>query len=335
MITVVNLRTLLLLLLTLFGVGQQALADDMRPTSLSIQAESKTEFQIVFKVPTLGTKVIKLDVVFDKDTKEASAKNSYYSAGSYVQTWKVKRETGMAGMTVTVKGMGRNSTDVLLRIADSEGKNQTTVINAEKPVFEVPENMEGKGAFLTYMNIGIEHILVGLDHLLFVSCLIFVSATAKTLLQTITGFTLAHSITLVLVTTFNLNLPIPPVEAVIALSIIFLAWEIAKDKKDSLSLKYPVLVSSSFGLLHGFGFATVLGDIGLPEGARFTALAAFNVGVEIGQILFVGVLCSLFILLAKISERFTKARMRLTVSYGCGIIATVWFIERLQVFPTV
>ncbi len=329
----IYLKHILWILITLFSVSP-AVADDMRPTSLSIQALSETEFQVVFKVPAAGNKVIKLAVTFDDDTQDVSVKNSYFATGSYVQSWTVSREAGLPGMVVSIDGVERNSADVLLRIVDIDGKNQTTVLNIETPSFEIPEDMQGEGAFVTYLKIGIEHILVGLDHLLFVSCLIFVSASAKTLFHTITGFTLAHSITLILVTGLNLTLPIPPVEAVIALSIIFLAWEIAKDRKDSLSLKYPVMVSSSFGLLHGFGFATVLNDIGLPDGDQLTALAAFNVGVEIGQILFVTGICSMFILLARISDKFTKDQMRYTVSYGCGIVATCWFIERLMVFST-
>ena len=190
---------------------------------------------------------------------------------------------------------------------------------------------------MTYIKIGIEHILIGLDHLLFVACLVYISGTRKKLLYTITGFTLAHSVTLFLSATNIIVIPIEPVEAVIALSIIFLAWEIAKNKQHSLSLRYPVLVSSSFGLLHGFGFAAVLSDIGLPETEKLLALLSFNIGVELGQLLFV---LALFLVVKFASVLYkwlkhkplTLAMLRLPISYLCGITATFWLIERLAAF---
>jgi hypothetical protein len=119
---------------------------------------------------------------------------------------------------------------------------------------------------------------------------------------------------------------------VIALSIVFLAWEIAKNNKSSLSLRYPVLVSSSFGLLHGFGFASVLTDIGLPEGEKILALICFNIGVEIGQLIFVTLLIGAFYLLSKIYKPLSLDRMRFPVSYFCGTLASFWVLERLVAF---
>ncbi|WP_239670639.1 HupE/UreJ family protein [Vibrio variabilis] len=310
-----------------------AQADDMRPTSLTIQATDETTSEVIFKVPAAGGRVINLGVAFGSDTKNVSVKNNYFTADAYVQTWNISREGSLAGLEISIDGLERNSADVLLRAVDLEGNTQTKVLNVEQPDYVLPSQLSAQGAFVTYVKIGIDHILVGLDHLLFVSCLIFISATRRKLLQTITGFTVAHSITLILATTGQLDLPIVPVEAVIALSIVFLAWEIAKDKRDSLSLKHPVLVSSSFGLLHGFGFATVLSDIGLPQDDKFVALAAFNVGVEIGQLMFVGVACSLFILLGKVYQCCNKQSLRLYVSYGCGVVAMFWLFERLSAFP--
>jgi len=190
---------------------------------------------------------------------------------------------------------------------------------------------------ITYIELGFEHILIGLDHLLFVACLVYISGSRKKLFFTITGFTLAHSITLFLSASNIVTIPIAPVEAVIALSIIFLAWEIAKNRQQSLSLRYPVLVSSSFGLLHGFGFAAVLSDIGLPETERLMALLSFNIGVELGQLAFV---LALFILVKLASwlylwmqdKPLTLPMLRLPISYLCGITATFWFIQRLTAF---
>lgn len=321
----------ILILLCIFAI-QIAHADDMRPTSLTIQANSETRFDVVFKVPASGNRVVNLNVEFDDTVKTTSAPINYFTSDAYVQTWTIERKQGIGGVQMSIKGLERNSADVLVRIVDDDGNNQTSVLNIENPMFTVPEKLSSHGAFITYVKIGIDHILVGLDHLLFVACLIFISSSARTLVQTITGFTIAHSVTLILAATGKFEFPVAPVEAVIALSIVFLAWEIAKGRKDSLSLKYPMLVSSSFGLLHGFGFATVLGDIGLPDDSKLVALLAFNVGVEIGQLLFVGCLTTMFILLGKVYDSCNKAELRLYVSYSCGVIATFWLFERLSTF---
>lgn len=316
----------------LFIISTSAIADDMRPTSLTIQANSETTFDVIFKVPASGNKVVNLNVLFDSETQNISVPNNYFTVDAYVQTWKINRTAGLSGLAIDIDGLDRNSADVLMRLIDLNGKTQTTVLNVDKSSYLVPEKLDTKGAFMTYVQLGIDHILVGLDHLLFVACLIFISANGRKLLQTITGFTVAHSITLVLASTGKFDLPVAPVEAVIALSIVFLAWEIAKHRQQSLSLKHPVIVSSSFGLLHGFGFATVLGDIGLPEDDKFVALAAFNVGVEIGQILFVGFVSTMFILLGKVYRCCNKNALRLYVSYSCGVIAMFWLFQRLSTF---
>ncbi|WP_424286598.1 HupE/UreJ family protein [Eudoraea sp.] len=152
-----------------------------------------------------------------------------------------------------------------------------------------------------YSILGIKHILEGWDHLLFLICLMLVAGIGKKLWITITGFTIAHSITLALSALDVVRLPIPPVEAVIALSVVYLAVEIALQKKDSLTYRYPIAVSSSFGLLHGFGFAAVLSDIGLPQIEVVTSLLFFNVGVELGQIIFVLGILLFWLFIRKIS----------------------------------
>ena len=167
-----------------------------------------------------------------------------------------------------------------------------------------------------------------------------VAGAGKKLLITITGFTIAHSITLALSALGVVRLPIPPVEAVIALSVVFLAMEIALQKKDSLTYRYPIAVSSSFGLLHGFGFAAVLTDIGLPQVELVTSLLFFNIGVELGQVIFVVGILLLWFLIRKLSfdknlkRKFTSKRpvLERSMAYFCGSIASFWMIERLYGF---
>ncbi len=325
------IRILLALLLTF---SSTAWADDMRPASLTITASDATSFDVLFKMPIRNGSRQQLDVQFDQSVSISAPKSRRVIDNAYVENFRVERESGLEGLQITIGGLKGASGDVLLRIIDAEQKTVTAVLNTETPDYTVPviKEMTKADTMVTYIILGVEHILVGLDHLLFVACLVYISGSRNKLLLTITGFTVAHSITLILAATDILVIPIPPVEAVIALSIVFLAWEIAKNSKDSLSLKYPILVSSSFGLLHGFGFASVLAEIGLPQNEKLLALLSFNIGVEVGQVLFVAALFAVFYLLSKLMKFITMETLRYPASYTCGIVATFWMFERLASF---
>jgi hydrogenase/urease accessory protein HupE len=185
---------------------------------------------------------------------------------------------------------------------------------------------------------GIEHILKGFDHLLFVACLIFIAGTWRRILVTITGFTLAHSVTLTLAGLELVSIPIPPIEATIALSIVFLAREIALDRRDTLTWQHPIAVSASFGLLHGFGFASALSEIGLPQTEIPAALLAFNVGVEIGQVVFVvSVICILQLFTQSLKSLKADStnwlqKIEKPVAYAVGSITMLWTLERVSGF---
>lgn len=190
----------------------------------------------------------------------------------------------------------------------------------------------------TYLVFGVEHILTGFDHLLFVACLIFIAGASgdrwRRILVTITGFTVAHSITLTLAALELVRLPISSIEATIALSIVFLAREIALNKRDTLTWRYPIAVSATFGLLHGFGFASALSEVGLPHSEIPAALLAFNLGVEIGQVFFVASLLIAFGLIAqclKLAGLHSRDWIRVLekpVAYVVGSTAMFWTIER-------
>lgn len=188
-----------------------------------------------------------------------------------------------------------------------------------------------------YVALGMDHIWRGYDHLLLVLCLMIIAGTFKRLLIVITGFTIAHSLTLIMAALEVVQFAVPPVEAVIALSIILLARELVVADQRTLTWQYPVAVSGILGLLHGFGFAAVLGDIGLPYDDKITALLMFNVGVEIGQLMFVFALVIFGIILQSLvkavsSNTLTLAWVQKPLGYGVGIIASFWFIERVQSF---
>jgi hydrogenase/urease accessory protein HupE len=317
----------------------EVFADDMRPASLTITATSNTEFDVVWKVPLKNGKKEKISFVLPNHSQQVGLTRKHTLNNAYIEYSSFQRNSGLTGVKLTIDGIESSTGDVLVRVIGVNQETLTTVLNIDKPHYIINKivSLSTFDTAITYIKLGIEHILIGLDHLLFVACLVYISGTRKKLLYTITGFTLAHSITLFLSATNMMVIPIEPVEAVIALSIIFLAWEIAKNRKNSLSLRYPVLVSSSFGLLHGFGFAAVLSDIGLPESEKLLALLSFNIGVELGQLVFV---LALFILVKLASyiykglqhKPLTLPMLRLPISYICGVVATMWFIERLLVF---
>ncbi|MEQ8485935.1 MAG: HupE/UreJ family protein [Pseudomonadales bacterium] len=183
--------------------------------------------------------------------------------------------------------------------------------------------------FRQYLTLGVEHILLGFDHLLFVGCLVMLTGSLRRLAFAITGFTIAHSATLGGAALGLLWLPVAPVEAAIALSIVFLATELVRDRRDTLTWRHPLLVASAFGLLHGFGFAAVLNDIGLPERELPMALLSFNLGVEAGQLLFVLVLLPALFALARLLPAPHLTRM---AAYPIGTLAAFWMLQRLSGF---
>ncbi|SET40070.1 HupE/UreJ family protein [Thalassotalea agarivorans] len=306
-------------------------ADDIRPATLQIEATSDTRFAVSLKVPVRNGVRQNMQVVLSEDAVIVSPKQVRTVQNAYVESFEFERRQGLSDLTVTMEGLKGLRGDVLLRAVNMQGDVNNHVLNTENAsiTLKAPTTASKIDTIIQYIILGVEHILIGLDHLLFVACLVYISNTKRKLIYTITGFTLAHSVTLILSATNVVVVPIKPVEAVIALSIVFLAWEIAKNKQNSLSMRYPVLVSSSFGLLHGFGFAAVLAEFGLPANEKIAALLSFNIGVEIGQLLFVAVLFILFISAKAAVRSLSKETLRFPISYICGIIATFWMIQRV------
>ncbi len=220
------------------------------------------------------------------------------------------------------------SVSSFLRLSLLSGEAYTALLAATESDWHVPTRESKGGVAKHYTWLGVEHILIGLDHLLFVACLMFIAGSLRRIVITATGFTLAHSVTLVLSALDVMRVPIAPVETLIAFSILFLAVEIVRENRDTLTFRRPVLVSSSFGLLHGFGFASVLQDIGLPQTEVVTGLLFFNIGVEIGQVVFiVACACGVFLL-----KRLASDKMILTIQtlaiYSIGALASYWMFDR-------
>ncbi len=320
----VLLRLLLLMLLAL-----PARADELRPGYLELTQVSEQQWKIVWKAPVLGglaARAAPLLPPFCRVTMD----QPNLSQGALVAAGRADCTKSLDYATVGLTGLEPGATDTLLRIAPLSRPVQTTRLlpgNATAIVAAVPDGWQ---VARSYFTIGVEHIIGGFDHLLFVVALVLLLQRGWPVVAAATAFTIAHSLTLAGTTLGLFGLPQAAVEAVIALSIIFLAVEIVKARpgQSRLSERLPWLVAFLFGLLHGFGFAGALREIGLPETDLPVALLAFNLGVEAGQMLIIaGVLAALTLL-----RRLAPAAQRTALiasAYAIGSIASFWFIERL------
>lgn len=330
------MKQLLIFISVFFLYITPTIADEYRPAYLEIKQSSEQQYNVLWKVPAKGKeRKLSLYIELADDVKQISKPRGAFIASAFIERWTIQRTGGLAGTKINIKGLERVSTDVLVRIELINGTTETARLNASQTSFVVKGTPEFWDVANAYLVFGVEHILEGFDHLLFVACLIFIAGTWRRILVTITGFTLAHSITLTLAALEVVQIAIPPVEAVISLSIVFLAREIALDRRDTLTWKYPIAVSASFGLLHGFGFASALSQIGLPQTEIPAALLAFNIGVEIGQLLFVATLMIavrmlLLVLKNKSSELLTSVQT--PAAYFVGGITMYWTIERVSGF---
>jgi hypothetical protein len=244
---------------------------------------------------------------------------------------------GLRGKRLTVHYAIYNpSLATLFRLEARNGEVLTQLQPPEKLSWDVPFKPSPFDVAGDYVRLGVAHIWTGVDHLLFVAGLLLLAGSIHRVLLAVTGFTVAHSVTLALSALDIVRLPEAPVEAAIALSILFVAREIAWPHPDSLAARNPILVSSSFGLLHGFGFASALREVGLPTGELATALFSFNVGVEIGQLSFILVVVALLWVIHKLRHEdlhlnfMLYGNMRLYAGYALGIPAAFWFIQRMM-----
>jgi hydrogenase/urease accessory protein HupE len=291
---------------------------------------------VLWKVPALDeTTTLRIKPVFPPGTKDDGERRSSFARGAAVVRWGITVPGGLNGKTIAFPDQATTRIDILVRVARADGTEQLGRVIPGTPGFTVNASPGRFEVVRTYTLLGIQHILTGFDHLLFVLALVILVNGTRRLLWTVTAFTLAHSITLALATLGIIHVPGPPVEATIALSIVFVASEIVQQARgrEGLAAKKPWLVAFSFGLLHGLGFAGALAEVGLPQNAIPLALLFFNIGVEIGQLLFIaGVL-----LLSQAARRLTAGRFHtpaasIVPAYAIGGIASYWVIERVSAF---
>lgn len=324
------MRTCVLFLLALLLLPS-AQAHEVRPAYLRIQEVSAEQFDFLWRVPARGDMRLGIYVGMPGHCTNSGDPLSWQEGGTHIERWSANCPGGLFGHRVEILGLSATVIDVLGRFERSDGTTQVERISPAKPWFEVSESESLAQVVATYTSLGIEHILLGIDHLLFVFALLLLVPDRRMLVWTITSFTLAHSLTLAAATMGWVRVPQAPVEAVIALSILFVAMEIVhwKQGRPGITRRWPWLVAFTFGLLHGFGFAGALSEIGLPEHAIPAALLFFNVGVELGQLTFIAAVLLAWALLKRIN--WPDWAWRVPV-YTIGSLAAFWTIDRLSGF---
>ena len=312
----------------------QLYADELRPSYLQVQEQSPKTYNILFKVPAKGDKRLSLSVTLPSTCKDRSKRYARFLKSAYVENYTVYCEKGLVGETITIEGLQNTKTDLLLRMEFLDKTSQTALLKASSNHYTVLAAASKLEVVKTYTWLGVTHILLGFDHLMFVFALLLLVSSLRKLLWTITAFTLAHSITLSGSSLGYLYLPQKPVEAMIALSILFLAVEIMHEKKGKkgITSRAPWLIAFSFGLLHGFGFAGALSEIGLPQNALNLALVFFNVGVELGQLVFIAAVMSTGLILRKFKQKILLEKFKTVVVYLIGTLSTFWLFERITSF---
>jgi len=311
-----------------------ALSHEVRPAYLQIQETAPDTFSVLWKQPAAGPLVLHLDPQVSNHLLDAPPTREFTANSFVIRRWDglhVSRDS-FDGATVAVDGLAQTITDALLNVSFLSGQDIQTILKPSNPTTVIHLTGTGKLPVPAYLSLGVEHILTGFDHLAFVLGLVLLIRSARVLVKTITAFTVAHSITLA-ASALGLVHPSPPViEALVALSIVFVAFEVVRawQGDEGLATRQPWIIAFTFGLLHGFAFAGALADIGLPPHNIPMALLLFNCGVEIGQLLFVGAVLLIIRALRSIPTRWLL-QLRPAVPYGIGTLATYWMFERLHV----
>ena len=327
-------RVLLLRLLLAFCAVLASLAGtaahEVRPAYLDISEEMPGVFSVLLKTPMQGDARLALSAVFSGKVENLTPVVSRPTGDAMLQTWEMRAVEPLEGQAVSIDGLQNTMTDALVRIEFLDGYVWLEKLTPGAPSATIPASQSGWTVAKTYVSSGIEHILFGFDHLLFVASLMLIVRDWRMLVKTVTAFTVAHSITLTFATLGWATLPSAPVEVMIAFSIVLVGAEIIRMERGgtSLTITWPWVVAFVFGLLHGFGFAGALVNLGLPRGDIPLALFAFNVGVELGQLMFIGVVLAV---IGSIRRLVTIPRKAVIASaYGIGMIAAFWGVERLD-----
>lgn len=317
------MRTLWVLVLLIFLSSAQA--HEIRPAYLKISEQAEGYFEVSWKQPVLSGRRLKIEPVFPQDCERDEAKQ-HLSSFAITQNFELK--CSLREGEISIDGLGKTITDVFVEINYLDQETLTKLLKPRSPVLDISKPA-GVGT-AAYFIIGVEHIIFGWDHLLFVIGLVLLINRSQ-VLWVVTSFTLAHSLTLALASFDILNVPTRPVEILIALSVLLLALEVIYKQRgrETFTAQNPHLVSFMVGLIHGCGFASALSDIGLPNGTEILALLLFNMGVEVGQLFVIVIFLIILATLSKFSLKL-KNISQIGLTYMLGGIAVFWILQRLS-----
>ena len=321
------LRRSLLLLFPAFLLGgfvPPSAAHEVRPAYLAIDEIAPEIHRVTWKQPVLGDRRLPLDPVLPGHCEVLDESLPEHTGSALIVRWEVQCD--LTRGTLEIRGLSRTLTDVMVRITSLEGEQKNHMLKPESPRLDLTDPAPAVGAYLLF---GIEHLLFGFDHILFVIGLVLFIPDRWMLLKTVTAFTAAHSVTLALSVLELVQLPQGPVEAVIALSILFLARELMlpEEKRSAIMRIRPWLMAFTFGLLHGFGFASALADIGLPREDLGIALLLFNLGIETGQLMVIAAMLGTAWLARQLHAR-SHPLWQQAFTWLMGIAAAFWTIDR-------
>jgi hydrogenase/urease accessory protein HupE len=309
-----------------------ALAHEFRPGFLELRESDPDNYALLWKRPTGGEVEIRITPVIPQGCRLATPDRQQLTPGAVVVRGTLTCTGGLAGKTLRIAGLETTVTDVLVRIQHADGRIESHLLRPATPALTLGAATSGAERAFSYLQLGIQHILLGVDHLLFVLGLLLIVSDRWMLVKTITAFTVAHSITLAIATLGYASAPLPPLNAAIALSILFLGPEIVRAWRGetSFTIRHPWVVAFAFGLLHGFGFASGLTAMGLPKAEIPLALLLFNVGVEIGQLAFVVLVVLLERAFRTLEIRWPRVVEALP-GYVVGSLGAYWTIQRMAV----
>jgi hydrogenase/urease accessory protein HupE len=307
-----------------------AAAHELRPGYLEIRETAPDRYRVLWKQPARGDFRLAIDPVFPASCRVEGERVRQALPNAFLDRMTIVCEGGLGGKTMAVAGLEATLTDVLVRIQLADGRAVTELLKPRRPSLTVPA-AGAAAAAMAYLRLGVEHIVLGIDHLLFVLGLLLLVTGPRRLLQTVTAFTVGHSLSLALAALGAVDVPAPPLDAAIALSIVFLAAEIVRARRGerTLATRQPAIVAGLFGLVHGLGFATALTGLGLPPSALPTVLLLFNVGVEIGQIAFIAMVLGVVASWRALGVRWPAWAAPVPI-YAMGVAAAAWFAERLS-----
>jgi hydrogenase/urease accessory protein HupE len=329
------MKRLLLLLACLVAFASGAWAHEVRPAYLELRQTAADTYDVLWKVPALGDdKRLGIYVALPEGSTNLSEPRGTFVNSAFIERWSVRHAGGLTGSSIRIDGLGATAIDVLVRVERLDGTTQLTRLTPSAPAFVVESAPSRAEVVRSYLALGVEHILGGIDHLLFVLALLIITRGSWRLIKTVTAFTVAHSITLSLAALGVVHVPSAPVEAVIALSIVFVAAEIVHSRqgRPGLTERAPWIVAFTFGLLHGFGFAGALAEIGLPQLDIPLALFSFNVGVEIGQLVFIAFVFAVLAVAQQVVRRIVVPRPAWAwrvAPYAIGSVSAFWLIQRV------